>query len=370
MDRRLYIGVQAGLKRGWSGYLWLMKILTPISLGTALLIHSGGLSAIDFLIEPAMGLFSLPASAAIPLIAGLFTGIYGAVGAMSALTLTPNEMTLIAIFLLISHNIIQESMVQGQSGLNAFVAAAFRLTMSVIVTFMVSLYFQPDATTALQAMPDGVTGVPALSTGAMTLQMAQESVAAMAATATTSTAAAATQTAVTATASTATGATAGTWAEMLIQWGHGFLLLALQIFCIIMPLMVVLETLKALDLIRFLVKATAPILRLMGLSRATGVLWLTAAVFGLTYGAAVIVEETRHGSFSKDELTRLHLSIGINHAMIEDPALFLPLGISPFWLWIPRLTAAIAAIYLILFINAIRRFHAGRTGHKKLCHHR
>ena len=343
MDRRLYTGAQAGLKRGWSGYLWLMKILTPISLGTALLIHSGGLSAIDFLIEPAMGLFSLPASAAIPLIAGIFTGIYGAVGAMSALTLTPDQMTLIAIFLLISHNIIQESMIQGQSGLNAFAAAGFRLTISVIVTFIVSLYLQPDTTTAIQAMPPD---------GAMTLRMPQEFPVAVAA------------------APTSTGASAGTWVEMLTQWGHGFLLLALQIFCIIMPLMVVLETLKALDLIRFLVKATSPILRLMGLSRATGVLWLTAAVFGLTYGAAVIVEETRQGSFSKDELTRLHLSIGINHAMIEDPALFLPLGISPFWLWIPRLTAAIAAIYLILFINAIRRFHAGRTGHKKLCHHR
>jgi hypothetical protein len=33
--------------------------------------------------------------------------------------------------------------------------------------------------------------------------------------------------------------------------------------------------------------------------------------------------------------------------MIEDPLLFLPFGINPLWLWVPRLAAAIAAVYLI-----------------------
>jgi len=32
---------------------------------------------------------------------------------------------------------------------------------------------------------------------------------------------------------------------------------------------------------------------------------------------------------------------------VEDPALFLPLGINPVWLWIPRLLTAIVAVHLI-----------------------
>ena len=32
--------------------------------------------------------------------------------------------------------------------------------------------------------------------------------------------------------------------------------------------------------------------------------------------------------------------------MIEDPALFLPFGIHPLWLWGPRLIAAITVVYL------------------------
>ncbi|MBF0468445.1 MAG: iron transporter [Desulfamplus sp.] len=320
MDIRLKTGIESGVKRGVSGYIWLLKILAPISFGTALLVYSGWLYKIDFIIQPVMGMLSLPASAALPLIIGLFTGIYGAIGAMAALPLTIDQMTLIAIFLLISHNLIQESIVQGQSGLNPFIAAGFRLIASFIVTAIVALFLQPADPVTAAASVDALYKTVSFLT-------------------------------------------------MLKGWTTDFGYLAIRIFTIIMPLMVAMELMKSFDLIRHIVRAISPVLSVMGLSRATGVLWLTAAFFGLAYGAAVIVEETRNNTFSRDELTRLHLSIGINHAMIEDPALFLPLGILPFWLWIPRLLAAIITIYVVHLINFVRRLHAERTGHKKLCNH-
>ncbi|MCP4116702.1 MAG: iron transporter [Desulfobacteraceae bacterium] len=322
MNKRVAKAFRAGILRGWSGYVWLLKILVPISFATALLIWSGWLYKLDFLIQPVMGLLSLPAAAALPLIIGLFTGIYGAVAAMAAMPLTMEQMTLIAIFLLISHNLVQESIIQGQSGLNSLAAACFRLLTSFAVTC---------ADSRVMDVADPVI--------------------------------------LTATA----GASAGDlppFGPMFLSWGRDIAGLCMQIFAIIMPLMVVLETMKEFDLIRYIVGAATPVFSLLGLSRATGMLWLTAALFGLSYGAAVIVEETRTNDFSKDELTRLQLSIGINHAMIEDPALFLPLGISPLWLWIPRLLAAIAAIYLFHLVTFFRRLNAQRTGHKKICDHR
>ncbi|HKK91472.1 MAG TPA: iron transporter [Desulfobacteraceae bacterium] len=312
----------AGIQRGWSGYLWLLKILVPISFATLVLIWSGWLYRLDFLIQPAMGVLSLPASAALPLIIGLLTGIYGAIAAMATMALTIDQMTLIAIFLLISHNLVQESIVQGKSGLNAFFAALFRLSVSFLVTFTAAAVLDPSAPAAAGTGAAG--GVePALS-----------------------------------------------FSVLFRQWTVDTAGLCLQIFAIIMPLMVTLELMKQFDLIRHLVRIIHPLLAVMGLSRNTGMLWLTAAFFGLSYGAAVIVEETKTSNFSRDELTRLHLSIGINHAMVEDPALFLPLGIPVFWLWIPRLTAAIAVIYLFHLLNFFRRLHAKRAVHKKLCHHR
>lgn len=322
MTRREWMDtLLTGSRRGISGYLWLLKILIPISFATALLVHTGLLYKVDFLVQPAMGLLHLPAAAALPLIIGLFTGPYGAVGAMAAMDLTTDQMTLVAIFILISHNLIQESMVQGQSGFSALKAAGCRLLTSFIVTvtcaFLMGVAPPSAINTAGAAIPSAGLG----------------------------------------------------FSEMLTSWSRDMAALGLQIFIIIMPLMILLEVMKRLDLIRYLVRAISPVLALMGLRRSTGMLWLTAAVFGITYGAAVIVEETRDHDYDPSELTPLHLSIGINHAMIEDPALFIPLGIPLVWLWIPRLAAAILAIYLLHFLNFVRRHHAERTGHKKFCDH-
>ena len=88
---------------------------------------------------------------------------------------------------------------------------------------------------------------------------------------------------------------------------------------------------------------------------------MTAVIFGLTYGGAVIVEEARQGHISKEELEELQLSIGINHSMVEDPFLFLTFGISAFWLWVPRLITAMAATRLLtLWVSWKKRKRLGQ----------
>ena len=74
--------------------------------------------------------------------------------------------------------------------------------------------------------------------------------------------------------------------------------------------------------------------------------------FGLVYSAAVIFEEVKEGNLTKEELEELHLSIGIPHFVIEGPAIFLTMGLSAFWLWVPRLIVAILVVRLL----ALRHF--------------
>jgi hypothetical protein len=114
-----------------------------------------------------------------------------------------------------------------------------------------------------------------------------------------------------------------------------------------MCILTILEILKIFDLINPMVRLLNPLLKIMGLNQKVGFLWLTAVVFGVAYGGAVIVEEVKAGHLSKKELEELHLSIGINHALVEDPSLFLSLGLSPFWLWVPRLIVAVIAERLL-----------------------
>lgn len=287
----------------------MIKIILPISFGTFLLDYAGWLGRIDGLLEPLMGAIHLPAVAALPLLAGLLTGIYGAIAAMSVLPLSVDQMTLIAVFLLIAHSLVQEGLVQHRSGCPAWMATAVRLTAAVMTVWGLGWILGPE--TALK-----IAG-PAPPTAGHAFGPA------------------------------------------LTAWALDMAGLCLKMLLIITALMILMEILKRFHVIDRLVHLIKPCLYLLGLDRQVGMLWMTAAVFGITYGGAVIVADANARPIPPHRLRALHISIGINHAMVEDPVLFLPMGIHPFWLWIPRLITAMVFTHLYrLWLWARMRRHA------------
>jgi len=297
-------GFVSGLNKGWAGFVWMVKILIPISFLTSLLAWSGWITRADFLLSPVLGLLDLPAMAALPLLIGMSANIYAGIAAMVVLPFTEAQMTLIAIFLLTSHSLIQEGVIQGKSGLHPLKATAFRLTAATITVLCVAPFL--DSTAVVPAFSQPLT------------QNAQP------------------------------------FSFMLKDWSMVTLSVTIKMFVIIMGLLMLLEELKALGWIKHVVRALRPLLKALGLSQKVGLLWVTAAVFGLSYGAAVIVEEAKGGHLTGEELEGLQLSIGINHSMVEDPALFMSLGLNAFWLWIPRLLMAMAAVRLLTLWQKIR----------------
>lgn len=296
-QNKLRYGLNSGIQKGWRGFVWMLKIIVPISFLTALLEYSGWIHNIDFILKPAMNLLNLPPMAVLPLIVGMLTGIYGGIASMVVLPLTNNEMTLIAIFLLISHNLIQEGIIQGQSGLNPFKATLFRLTASIVTVIIVARFLGSEPERLVEKNLSVTIQQPLFI--------------------------------------------------MMKSWFMATLYLSLKIFVIIMVIMILIEIMKVFNIIHHIVKVLSPLLKTMGLNQKVGLLWLTAIVFGVAYGGAVIVEEAKEEHIKKEELEKLHLSIGINHSMIEDPALFLSLGLSAFWLWVPRFILAIVAVRLL-----------------------
>jgi len=283
----------------------MIKILVPISLLTALLAWSGWIEKGQFIIQPVMDWLSLPAMAALPLMIGMLTGIYGGIAAMVVLPLTTEHMTLIAIFLLMAHNLIQEGVIQGKSGLNPAKATVFRLICATLTVMVVASFLDINVSIPTASVASEVIRQP--------------------------------------------------FFLMLWKWAVASSKLCLKIFFIIMTILIILELLKRIGWIEHIVRLCRPLLKALGLSEKAGILWMTAALFGLAYGAAVIVEEANEGHLGKKELEALHLSIGINHSLIEDPALFLALGLSAFWLWIPRLITAIIAVRLFSFYHLLLR---------------
>jgi spore maturation protein SpmB len=303
---RLKEGTIAGLKKGWDGFVWMMKIIVPISLCTAILDWSGLLGHLDFLFKPLMGWLDLPPAAALPIIVGMLSSIYGGIGAMAPLPFSTPQMTLIAVFILMAHGLIQEGIIQGQSGIHPLKATLVRIGAAVVTVLLMVPWVGSS------------TVMPAAADSALTVSPA--------------------------------------FLEMIRHWAWTTFRLTAKIFFIIMALLTLLELLKAFGWIHPIVRALSPFLRIMGLDQKVGFLWMTAVIFGLSYGGAIIVEEAKSGRLSREDLELLHLSIGMNHSMVDDPPLFLPMGIHPFWIYVPRLVMAIIIVRLVrLFQRYARR---------------
>jgi hypothetical protein len=304
IQEKFRAGVKDGFRKGFSGFFWMLKIIVPVSFFTMLVEWGGIVDRFDFLFAPLMGWMHLPAEAALPILAGILTGVYGGIAAMAVLSLTVDQMTLIAVFLLISHALIQEGIIQGKSGIHPLKITAVRLAASFLTTAALGFFLKP---------------VPAafVSSGRLAAETA--------------------------------------FLPVLSHWFLSTAGLCVQIFAIIMVLMLLLGIMKQFHWIPRIIGKFHWLLRALGLSDRVGMLWLTAGIFGISYGAAVIVEETREGGYPPEELEYLHISIGINHAMVEDPMLFLPLGLNPFWLWVPRILVALTVVQAWRWVRGIYR---------------
>jgi len=298
-------GLIRGMKKGGNSFLWMMKIVLPVSFFTSLFAWSGLIEYGDGLLKPLLSFINLPSFAALPLLMGMLTGLYGGIAAMVVLPLTIEEMTLIGIFLLIAHNLIQEGIIQAKSGINPFKATSTRIIMAVFTLWLLSPWFPyreiNHTMTVTSTFPSRVSLGPALT-----------------------------------------------------HWFFSTAKLTVKAFFIIMFLLTVLELLKTSGWIKYFTSLLSPFLKLMGLDKNTSFLWITAIFFGLAYGGSVIVEESKEGSLSKEEIERLHVSIGLNHSLIEDPLLLVALGINPFWLYVPRLLIAAFTVQFLRLWQKIR----------------
>jgi hypothetical protein len=293
LSRQLKEGLRLGGHKGLKGFVWITKILVPVSLAVALLDWTGWLYVLDPFFQPVMGLMNLPPQAALPIITAIFTSFYAALGMIVVIPFTEAQVTLLAIFITICHMLVVESTIQHKAGFSFVQTSILRLVTAGVTVFVVSLFFTGTETPVV--MPDSLGAAAPLS-------------------------------------------------DMLTSWAISTLSLLLKIAIIIGCVMIAIETMKVLGWTERLARIFRPLMALLGLSPNVAPMWVAGALFGIIYGSAAISEEAASGRYSPDELKRLHMHLGINHSTIEDPALFLALGISVFWTMVPRLLAAAAVV--------------------------
>ena len=294
LRNQLTTGLRTGARNGGHSFVWICKIVVPVSFLITLLSWSGWLYRIDFLLNPLMAQINLPAQAALPIIIAVLTSFWAALAIMTVIPFSPEQMILIAIFISIAHMLIVEGIIQFKSGIGFAKITVIRLT-AAILTVLVVAQFLGDTSQSV-AVPAGI-------------------------------------------------AAHTPFADVLRVWAVETANLVIKILVIIMIVMTALESLRALGWIEYLVKFFKPLMRILGLSDQVVTMWVAGAVFGVVCGGAVITAEAKNGLLSREELEHLHISIGVNHSIVEYPALLLATGVNVFWSLIPRFVAAVVAVH-------------------------
>ena len=291
---KLKKGALAGIKKGWSSFVWICKITIPISFLVTLLHWIGWLDKIDALLAPLMTFINLPPAAALPILSGIFLTSYATIAAMTVLPFTIEQMTLISIFVLLCHSLIMEGIIQHKSGLNAIKATLFRIIIASLTVFIASQFFGDTSQSVTIPAEIGVQA-PLL--------------------------------------------------EVLKDWVVNTVILLLKILGIVTFVLIALETLNSMGWLEKSLSLFRPLMKVCGLPDRGAMMFVAGIGFGLILASAVIMDEAKKGLMTKEELECSHISIGINHSMIEDPIVFSILGVNILWLIIPKLLAAIIAVH-------------------------
>ncbi len=288
-------GFLVGLKTTWT----LGKIIFPVTLIVAVLQYTPVLPWIISLLSPVMKLIGLSGDAAIPLVLGNMLNLYAGIGAIITLDFSVKEVFILAVMLSFSHNLFIESGVAMKAGVKLWVILATRLGLAFLSAIVINLTWHGGGEPAKYGL------IEAKAEPATTI--------------------------------------AGIILEALGKAGLGVLQLAM----IVIPLMVVIQILKDLQMLKKFSRAMAPITRSLGMQENTSTTMAAGLIFGLAYGAGVMIQAVQEDGVSKKDVTLAFIFLVACHAVVEDTLIFLPLGIPVWPLFFIRLGVAIVLTLIV-----------------------
>ncbi|MCK7607451.1 hypothetical protein L3V64_014235 [Geobacillus stearothermophilus] len=298
MTGTLQRGVLAGLKTSWA----LGKIIFPVTLLLALLQPTPLFSWIIDGVTPLMKWFGLSGDAAVPLVLGNLLGLYAAIGAMLTIELTVKEVLILAVMLSFSHNLIVESSVASRTGMSVWLMLAVRIGLAVVSGLLIAHLW------------DG--GQEIAQYGFVTHEAAPPS----------------------------------GWGEIILAALKKAAAGIVQLVAIVIPLMTVIQILKERHWIEAVSRWMAPVTKMLGMSANTSLTLAAGFVFGLAYGAGVMIQAAKEDGVSKRDLTLAFIFLVSCHAVVEDTLIFVPLGISVWPLLFIRLVTAVLLTMAVAFV--------------------
>jgi hypothetical protein len=291
-------GFFVGLQTTWT----LGKVIFPITLIVSVLQHTPVLQWVIQLVAPFMKWIGLPGEAAIPLVLGNLLNLYAGIGAILTLDLTVKEVLILAIMLSFSHNLLIESTVASRTGMSIALMIIVRLGLALVSALLIHHLWHGGSEMAQYGF---VSNAPEQLAG---------------------------------------------WGAILLAALKKACLGIVQLAAIVIPLMTGIQILKERQWIHMFSQWLAPVTKALGMKENTSLTLAAGLVFGLAYGAGVMIQAVKEDGVSKRDLTLAFIFLVSCHAVVEDTLVFVPLGIPVWPLLAIRLATAILLTMLISFI--------------------
>lgn len=290
--KRVVLSVRRGSLSGIFTSWTLLKVMIPTMLIVQFLKITGLLDILATTGAPFMDIFGLPGESSLVLITGGLVNIYAAIAVAVNIPLTAKGMTILAIMVLIAHNLIVETAVQSQSGTPAWITLPVRITAALFAGLLFARIMPEGGEVIVQAgMPAGVES----------------------------------------------------WGRILVANGISLA----KIIAIILSLMIVIDLSREFGIMDRITGGLSLPMKFLGMDRRTSLVTAVGLLLGLAYGAGLIIDETRRNNIGKIEILPTNIFLGTNHALIEDTLIFAAVGASLGWILLGRLLVG----YIILKIS-------------------
>ena len=294
IGKRIVNCVKTALPQGTKTAVWLLKLTIPISFGVFLLDYSGLMNIVAGWVAPALNLIGLSGEATVVLLTSIFSNIYSSIAVMTTLGTGYREGTILAVMCLISHALIIETAIQKKTGSMAWRMVFTRLSASFLIAILLNKLLPGEMIKNSEVLIRQSVGfIPSLTI-----------------------------------------------------WTKAILMTTLKIVVLVNLLLILQKILSEFGLIKWILKPFTPMLRIMGLPANTGFLWMIAYTLGLSYGGAIMINQSEEGNLSKEEADLLNHHIAISHSQLEDTLLFAAMGYNLVILIFPRILLSIIYVWI------------------------
>lgn len=134
--------------------------------------------------------------------------------------------------------------------------------------------------------------------------------------------------------------------EIIKEGATGSISSVLNIAKIVIPLMVVIQLLKDLNILDRLSYLMRPLAKFLGISEESTFPLVIGLILGLAYGAGVIINSAKEGNLKKKDLYLVVIFLVACHSVFEDTLLFAAIGANG---WLLLGTRIIVALVLTSF---------------------